>query len=123
MPRLRTALLTHQDRETYNNDKGYGLCLHGGIKMAIEVKEQGTATARVRKLKESFHETSPALCPERVKFLVEAYQENEGKPPITIRAKAYEKFLKGMSLHIDENPIVGNLSKYRVGMVPYPEYS
>jgi len=91
--------------------------------MAVEVKEQGTVTEKVRKLKESFHETLPALCPERVKFLAEAYQENEGKPPITIRAKVYEKFLKGMSLHIDENPIVGNLSKYRVGMVPYPEYS
>ncbi|MEE8619172.1 MAG: pyruvate formate lyase family protein, partial [Dehalococcoidales bacterium] len=91
--------------------------------MAVEVKKQGTVTERVMKLKESFHETSPALCPERVKFLAEAYQENEGKSPITIRAKVYEKFLKGMSLHIDENPIVGNLSKYRVGMVPYPEYS
>lgn len=35
--------------------------------MAVEVKEQGIMTQRVKKLKESFHETSPALCPERVK--------------------------------------------------------
>jgi formate C-acetyltransferase len=91
--------------------------------MVVEIKEQGIVTERVKKLKESFHETAPALCPERVKFLAEAYRENEGKSPITIRAKAYEKFLNGMSLYIDHNPIVGNLSKYRVGMVPYPEYS
>jgi formate C-acetyltransferase len=91
--------------------------------MVVEVKEQGAATERVIKLKESFHESSPTLCPERVRFLAEAYQENEGKPPITIRARVYEKFLKGMSLNIDENPIVGNLSRHRVGMVPYPEYS
>lgn len=91
--------------------------------MVIEVKEPGTVTKRVKRLKESLLQTEPSFCSERLNFLAEAYQENEGKPPITIRAKVFQKFLRGMSLYIDENPIVGSMSKYRVGLVPYPEYS
>jgi formate C-acetyltransferase len=39
------------------------------------------------------------------------------------RAKAFAKVLTGMTIFIDDNLIVGTLTKYRGGVQPYPEFS
>ncbi|MDD5095028.1 MAG: pyruvate formate lyase family protein [Dehalococcoidia bacterium] len=78
---------------------------------------------RVQRLKESFHDAPVKLSTERLTFVLEAYKETQGKAPIITRARVLEKYLKGMTLHIDENPIVGNPTQYRRGVNPYPEWS
>ncbi|MFA4837215.1 MAG: pyruvate formate lyase family protein, partial [Dehalococcoidia bacterium] len=91
--------------------------------MTFQLQEKAILSERVSKLKESFHEAPIKMSTERLKYVVEAYKENEGRAPILIRARVLEKYLKGMTLHIDENPIVGNPSEFRRGVIPYPEWS
>ena len=91
--------------------------------MSYQLKEKSKLSERVTSLKESFHESPVRLSTERLKFVLEAYRENEGKPPIITRARVLEKYLKGMTLHIDENPIVGTPTQYRRGVNPFPEWS
>ena len=45
------------------------------IRIEVEGKKQGTVAKRVKKLKESLHQTWYALYLERLKFLAEAYQK------------------------------------------------
>ncbi|MDP2917471.1 MAG: pyruvate formate lyase family protein [Dehalococcoidia bacterium] len=89
----------------------------------IAVKEKGLPTERVKKLRESLLETEPHISCERLHLLKESYKETAGQPvPIRV-AKAYEKHLCGMTIFIDDNPLVGTQTQYRTGLVPYPEIS
>lgn len=87
----------------------------------VQVSEKGVLSDKVRKLKESLLEIKPRLLTERLRFLMEAYRETEGEPPIVTRARVFSKTLRGMTIFIDENPIVGTLTQYRAGIQPYPE--
>ena len=89
--------------------------------MVVETKP--VLSERVGRLLESLIQAKPTFCGERLHFLTEALRETEGQPPVTRQARVFEKFLRGMTLYIDENPIVGSMSKYRIGMVPYLEWS
>ncbi|MDP2917617.1 MAG: pyruvate formate lyase family protein [Dehalococcoidia bacterium] len=86
------------------------------------VKERGM-TDRVRRLKDSLALTEGRVSCERLHFLKEAYEETECEPPPIRVARSYEKYLCGMTLYIDENPIVGSLTKYKGGFLPFPEFS
>ena len=91
--------------------------------MIYQLEEKPKLSERVNKLKESFHDTPVKLSTERIKYVLEAYRENQGKAPILIRAIVLDKYFRGMALQIDENPIVGNPTQYRRGVNPYPEWS
>ena len=79
--------------------------------------------SRVERLKESLLQIEPKLSCERLHYLREAYKETEGQPTPIRRAKVLDKLLGGMTIFIDENPIVGTLTEHRVGFQLYPEYS
>lgn len=91
--------------------------------MAREVKEKEMLSPRVRRLKETLLEAGPRLSTERLKFLKEVYHETEGQPTVIRRAKLFDRFLREMTISIDENPIAGKLTPYRVGVLPFPEVS
>lgn len=94
--------------------------------MPVEITPTETKrapTERVKRLRESLFQTEPRLCCERLRFQMESYRETDGQPSVLRVAKAFEKHLCGMTLYIDENPIVGSLTKYRGGILPYPELS
>lgn len=86
-------------------------------------KEKTLLSGRVRRLKEGLLQIEPRLSCERLRFLKESYKETEGEPTLIRVAKAYEKHLCGMTIFIDENPIVGTLTRYRCGTLPFPEIS
>ncbi|MBU2608386.1 MAG: hypothetical protein KKF26_03635 [Chloroflexi bacterium] len=89
--------------------------------MVVEVKSP--LSDRVRGLRENLFSRSPQLSTQRLRFLKETYQETEGLPAVLRRAKLLEKVLKGMTIFIDDNPIVGTLTEHRLGVTPYPEVS
>lgn len=89
--------------------------------MVIETKP--LLSDKVRGLRESLLSSKPQLCCERLTFLKEVYAETEGEPTIIRRARLYDRFLQGKTIFIDDNPIVGTLTKYRVGVMPFPEAS
>ncbi|MDD5094834.1 MAG: pyruvate formate lyase family protein [Dehalococcoidia bacterium] len=91
--------------------------------MIYQLDVQAKLSDRVKRLKESFHEAPVKLSTERLRFVLEAYRETEGRAPIIRRAMVLDKYLKGMTLQIDENPIVGNPTQYRRGVNPYPEWA
>jgi len=91
--------------------------------MVTKVRERAMLSDRVKKLRETLLEAKPRLCTERLVFLKESYHETEGEPAVIRRAKLLDKILRKMTLHIDENLIVGNQTKYRIGVNPYPEWS
>lgn len=79
---------------------------------------------RIKKLRdELFGKTERNLCAERAQILTQAYQETEGEPTIIRRAEFFDRYLREMGIYIDENPIVGALTKYRGGVAPYLEWS
>ncbi|MDD5095338.1 MAG: pyruvate formate lyase family protein [Dehalococcoidia bacterium] len=91
--------------------------------MSYQVMHKATLTEKVKRVKDSFFETEVRLSTERIKFVVQAYREAGGEAPIITRAKVFDRYLRGMTLFIDENPIVGSLTRYRRGVNAYPEWS
>ena len=78
---------------------------------------------RVMKLKEKLFQSKVKLSCERLKYLLQSYQETDGLSPVLRRAKAFEKILSGRTIYIDDNPVVGTLTEYDLGVQPYTENS
>jgi len=91
--------------------------------MVVAEVRTGEMTERVRRVKEEFLKTKPVVSTERLKFVLEAYKETEGELPIVRRAMLMDKQLRGKAIFIDENPLVGTMTKYPVGAEFYPEWS
>ncbi|MDD5095211.1 MAG: pyruvate formate lyase family protein [Dehalococcoidia bacterium] len=91
--------------------------------MSYQVMEKPALTDKVKRVKDSFFESEVRLSTERIRFVIEAYREAGGESSIITRAKVFDKYLRGMTLYIDENPIVGSLTQYPRGVNPYPEWS
>ena len=78
-------------------------------------------TERVVKLMKKLRNEPIKVSCERLRFLLDTYQEYEGAPEIIKIAKVLEKTLTNMTIFIDDIPIVGMLTKYPVGASPFPE--
>lgn len=64
------------------------------------------------------------LCLERARLVTESYRETEGEPMISRRAKALEKILDKMTIHIQPHErLVGNYASDPDAMVHFPELS
>jgi len=62
------------------------------------------------------------LCLERAHLVTESYQETEGEPMITRRAKSTKKILENMTIYIqDKERLVGNLASDPNSIPLYPE--
>ncbi|MFC1592862.1 glycyl radical protein [Candidatus Omnitrophota bacterium] len=91
--------------------------------MVAKVEEELDNKDRISQLRDKLLQTQPRLSTERLRLYRESYKETEGESPAIRRAKAFEKLLNEMTIFIEENPIVGTLTKYTNGMQPYPEVS
>lgn len=60
---------------------------------------------------------------ERVKFLVDVYQETEGEPPVMRRAKLFDRMCRNKTIFIDDNPLVGTLTRFKLGSFLQPDTS
>ncbi|MFA4916838.1 MAG: pyruvate formate lyase family protein [Syntrophales bacterium] len=78
---------------------------------------------KAKELRMELANLMPKLDTERLKFLLESYEETECEPAVIRRAKLNEKTLNEKTLYIDENPIVGTVTQYRSGLSPYPEWA
>ena len=78
---------------------------------------------RVNKLREGMFRI-PELCLERGYLITESYKETEDEPALIRRARAQEKILREMSIHIDDGElIVGRATSKRRGAPLLPEVS
>jgi formate C-acetyltransferase len=65
---------------------------------------------------------TPELCLERGYLITQSYQETESEPPVMRRARALEKILKEMTIHIEDGElIVGRTTSKRRGGPLIPE--
>ena len=78
---------------------------------------------RAVKIRKELVEVAPRLDTERFKFLIESYHGTEGESTIIRRAKLFEKILNEKTIYVDENPIVGTVTKYQAGLWPHPEWT
>ena len=78
---------------------------------------------RIKREREELLSTTPRMDTERIVFQLESYRESDGSPAIMRRAKLFEKLCNEKTLFIDNNPIVGTVTQYKVGHYPFPEYS
>ncbi|MFA4835165.1 MAG: pyruvate formate lyase family protein [Dehalococcoidia bacterium] len=91
--------------------------------MKIGTEADALLSDRVKRLKDSLLTQQVRLSCERVRALLDAWKESEGYPAVIRSARVLDKYLRGMTLYIDENSIVGSLTKYRNGVNPYPEWA
>jgi len=88
----------------------------------VQVASKGTLSDRVQKERDTLLSATPQVDIDRLKFLLEVYHETEGQPPVIRRAKLFHKLCCQKGIFIDDNPIVGTLSKYKYGSFPLPEF-
>ncbi len=77
---------------------------------------------RISDQKAALLDTSQNMDPERLKFLVETYDECKGESVFITRAKLLEKVLTNKKIYLDGNPIVGSLAGGRAMIYAYPEW-
>jgi len=82
-----------------------------------------TMAERIKKEREELLSTAPLMDTERIVFQLESYRQTDGLPPVIRRAKLFEKMCNEKTLFMDNNPIVGTVTRYKVGHYPFPEYS
>lgn len=89
----------------------------------LQTREKSGLSERVRRLRETLFDEPARFDDTRLHCLNEVYTCPDDLPVIMKRAKVFEKLLSKVEIFIDDNPIVGNQSKYRRGLVAFPEYS
>ncbi|MDD2967719.1 MAG: glycyl radical protein [Desulfovibrionaceae bacterium] len=82
-----------------------------------------TAEQRVTELKDFLMNAPQVMDPERLRCLLDVYEEFAGEPVYYIRAKLFERVLLTKKIFLDGNPIVGTLTGIRAGVNPYPEWN
>jgi len=87
----------------------------------IEIVRGRPLSERVRREKEELLSAPPKLDTERLKFLLEVYRETEGEPEVIRRAKLFDRLCSEKTIFIDNNPLVGTLTRYKYGGYLVPE--
>ena len=82
-----------------------------------------TAEQRVQELKDFLMTAPQVMDPERLRCLLDVYDEFAGESTLYIRAKLFERVLLTKKIFLDGNPIVGTLTGIRCGVNPYPEWN
>ncbi|MDP2644128.1 MAG: pyruvate formate lyase family protein, partial [Desulfobacterales bacterium] len=76
---------------------------------------------RVLREKEELLAAEPKIDVQRLIALLEVYEQTAGQPPIAQFSKLFHKLCLEKEIFIDNNPIVGTLTKYKYGGFPVPE--
>ena len=79
---------------------------------------------RVARLRKKNFQQFPEICAERAQIVTEAYEQYKDLPAPLLRARAFEKIMKEMTIWIaDDELIVGNQAKMAKGAPIFPEFS
>ena len=91
--------------------------------MVYDVKISENVKNRIDRLKKESVEARQDVCPERARYLTEAYQEHIAEPMIKRRAYALKNVLENISLFIEDGQLLaGNhAAKLRAASI-FPEY-
>ncbi len=89
--------------------------------MVTTTVKREALSARVKKEKEALLSATPQIDTERLEILLDVYQTDGIEPNIVRRAKVFNRFCSEKTIFIDDNPIVGTLTKYKYGANLYPE--
>lgn len=87
-----------------------------------DIRRRERCNAAVKRIKDFLLNAPQKIDTERLKFLLEAYEEFGSEPTILLRARLFEKILQEKTLYIDENPIVGTVTAHPAGVYIYPEW-
>ena len=79
--------------------------------------------ARIDRLKEQHMSTPAAIDNERVRFMMEVYENTAGYQNIIRRAKFLAHVLENKKLYIDENLFVGSMASSVNAVYTYPEWN
>ncbi|MDR1546942.1 MAG: glycyl radical protein [Deltaproteobacteria bacterium] len=82
-----------------------------------------SAERRLKEIKDFLLAAPQTMDPERLKFLLEVYEERQGEAPVIVRARLLERVLTKKTIFLDDNPVVGALTGVRAGVYAYPEWS
>ena len=85
------------------------------------VKKEELLSPRVKKEKEALLSASPQIDTERLEILLDLYQHDGTEANIIRRAKLFNRLCSEKTIFIDDNPIVGTLTKYKYGAQLFPE--
>ena len=78
---------------------------------------------RTKRLKDRVFDYPTALCPERARWLTEAYRNSEGEPTIIRRAKGFKNILEKMKIYIGQDElVVGNFASAPRSAPIFPEF-
>jgi formate C-acetyltransferase len=87
----------------------------------VQVTEKGLLSERVKREKEELLSAPPQIDTERIKVLLDIYRETRIQPNVIRRAKLFNRLCSEKTLYIDENPILGTLTRFKYGAYPFPE--
>ncbi|RJQ40924.1 MAG: pyruvate formate-lyase [Dehalococcoidia bacterium] len=90
-------------------------------KPAIKL-EHRLLSSRVDREKEALLSAEPRVDTEKIKFQLEVYRANAEQPAIIKRARLFNKLCREKKIFIDDNPLVGTLTRYKYGSYPIPEF-
>lgn len=82
-----------------------------------------TVDARYKELHDYLMTSPQVMDPERLRCLLDVYDEFAGESTFYIRAKLLERVLMTKKIFLDGNPIIGTLTGIRCGVNPYPEWN
>lgn len=82
-------------------------------------------TDRINRMRQCVIEAKPILCSDRALLVTEAYQETESLPAPLRRAKAFQKIMENMVIHIwdDELIVASHGSNGRRSAPVFPEFA
>ena len=89
--------------------------------LTVEVQRARCGEA-VRKAKEFLLTASQSIDSERLRILLDVYQNAGTECSVLLRARLLEKVLLTKELYLDDNPLVGSLTSKPAGVYVYPEY-
>lgn len=79
---------------------------------------------RVQAIRNSLIGSPPGICPERIRYYTQAYQQFQSDPPILKRAKALRNYLYNKTITLrDDDLIPGYQSSHSRWAPIFPEYS
>ncbi|MFC1907542.1 pyruvate formate lyase family protein, partial [Chloroflexota bacterium] len=85
------------------------------------VRREDLLSPRVKKAKEQLLSYAPQVDTKRLEILLDVYQNDGTDPNIVRRAKVFHRLCSERDIFIDDNPIIGTLTKYPYGANLYPE--
>ncbi|MFC1906575.1 pyruvate formate lyase family protein, partial [Chloroflexota bacterium] len=85
------------------------------------VRKEDLLSPRVKREKEALLSAEPQLGTERSRIMLDVYQNDGTDPNIVRRAKVFHRLCSEKTIFIDNNPIVGTLTKYPYGAYIFPE--